>query len=221
MEKSECIISNCHGGSTKRVKSVTEIVCFGDSNTYGYDPRAGSLYHRQPKEVRWTGILNQQPDLLVINEGMNGREIPHTEWEFQNMEAVLHRNRNADILLLMLGSNDLIAIPDVQAKDVAARMRKLFTRVPGLQYFQRDGRKTVLISPVPMTKPFCSNDMRIVGVSRELGSALRRVAEDLGLFFADAASFRVELSFDGTHYSESGHRQFAAAILAFLRENVL
>lgn len=196
---------------------MTEIICFGDSNTYGYDPRAGSLYHRQPREVRWTGILDQQPDLHIINEGMNGREIPHSEWEYRNMDTVLQRYPEADALLLMLGTNDLFDIPHVRAADVAGRMRRLFTSVQALQVFRAAGKNVVLVSPVPMIKPFFGNDMRLTDVSRQFGSFYRRIAEDLDLFFVDAASFGVELSFDGTHFSENGHRRFAEKMLEALK----
>ena len=37
------------------------IICYGDSNTYGYDPcvMAGDRY---PEEDRWTGILERETD---------------------------------------------------------------------------------------------------------------------------------------------------------------
>lgn len=35
------------------------LICYGDSNTYGYDPH-DTNEGRYPKEVRWTGILIQR-----------------------------------------------------------------------------------------------------------------------------------------------------------------
>ena len=54
-----------------------KIICFGDSNTWGYDPRS-YLGERYPKDVRWTGLLSALPGLEVVNCGVNGRTIPNT-----------------------------------------------------------------------------------------------------------------------------------------------
>lgn len=53
------------------------LICYGDSNTYGYDPH-DTNEGRYPKEVRWTGILDTETDWKVENHGVNGRSIPHT-----------------------------------------------------------------------------------------------------------------------------------------------
>ena len=48
------------------------LICYGDSNTYGYDPH-DTNEGRYPKEVRWTGILDTETDWKVENHGVNGR----------------------------------------------------------------------------------------------------------------------------------------------------
>ena len=49
------------------------ILCYGDSNTFGYVPAGGGKWY--PEDVRWTGVL--QDDLgdayRVIEEGCSGR----------------------------------------------------------------------------------------------------------------------------------------------------
>lgn len=56
---------------------MKNVMCFGDSNTYGYDPagmRDGTAV-RYAQDVRWCGVA--QRDLgegwHVIEEGLNGR----------------------------------------------------------------------------------------------------------------------------------------------------
>ncbi len=48
------------------------ILCYGDSNTYGYNPENGFRY---PYDLRWTSILekNMEGRARVIPEGLNGR----------------------------------------------------------------------------------------------------------------------------------------------------
>ena len=111
------------------------LICYGDSNTYGYDPH-DTNEGRYPKEVRWTGILDTETDWKVENHGVNGRSIPHTvstvKFACQQVRD-WHRKPNSVWLLVMLGTNDLLENPDFTAADVAKRMerflkRKLFPR---------------------------------------------------------------------------------------------
>ena len=53
--------------------------CFGDSNTYGYDPCGffGGRY-----AAPWPALLAEKTGFQVINGGKNGRMIPEREYEF-------------------------------------------------------------------------------------------------------------------------------------------
>ena len=52
---------------------MKEILCFGDSNTYGLIPGTTRRYNR---ETRWTGILSEKlydKGYRIIEEGLCGR----------------------------------------------------------------------------------------------------------------------------------------------------
>ena len=51
---------------------MKNILCYGDSNTWGANPNDGSRY---TDDVRWTGILQRElgGGYQVIEEGYNGR----------------------------------------------------------------------------------------------------------------------------------------------------
>lgn len=51
------------------------VICFGDSNTYGYDPN-GYFGGRYDGDSRWVDILASETGWTVSNMGENGREIP-------------------------------------------------------------------------------------------------------------------------------------------------
>ena len=78
------------------------LVCFGDSNTYGYDPRS-FFGGRYPAESRWTDLLAKSSGWEVVNMGLNGREVPTGAEELAGM---LHQD---DLLVVMLGDNRQIA----------------------------------------------------------------------------------------------------------------
>lgn len=98
------------------------MICYGDSNTYGYDPH-DTNEGRYPKEVRWTGILDTETDWKVENHGVNGRSIPHTVSTVICLSAGSRLGIESDSvwLLVMLGTNDLLENPDFTAADVAKR----------------------------------------------------------------------------------------------------
>ena len=74
------------------------VICFGDSNTYGYDPRSW-LGGRYDTDSRWVDILASETGWTVRNMGVNGREIPRTVPDLPS---------DTNLLIVMLGSNDLL-----------------------------------------------------------------------------------------------------------------
>lgn len=74
------------------------VICFGDSNTYGYDPR-GYFGGRYTADSRWVDILAAETGWIIRNLGQNGLEIPSASPAFP-----VHK----DLLIVMLGTNDLL-----------------------------------------------------------------------------------------------------------------
>ena len=103
-----------------------QIVCIGDSNTWGYDPR-GFGGGRYPAAVRWTARLDSQPEWVIHNLGENGREIPHSAFALRLLGQQLEALAPLDGMCLMLGSNDLLCGAAPAA--VAARMEDLLDRL--------------------------------------------------------------------------------------------
>lgn len=92
-----------------------QVLCFGDSNTYGYDP-CGFFGDRYDAEDRWPDLLARQTGCDVINLGANGREISHGHAPLH----LLAEYAPVDIFLVMLGTNDLLQ--GSTATKAAARM---------------------------------------------------------------------------------------------------
>ena len=179
------------------------LVCFGDSNTYGYDPRS-YFGGRYPAEHRWVDLLALETGWDIENQGMNGRSIPAAPDEF-----LLRSCAAADGIVIMLGSNDLL---QSAGADGAAAHMALFLR-------QLPKRPILLVSPPPMVPGTWVTEERLLAESRELPllyEALSRRMDHVS--FADAGRWDVELLFDGVHFSEAGHQAFAAGIREAMRQ---
>ena len=168
-----------------------KIVCFGDSNTYGYDAR-GYIDNRYPAEYRWVDVLDKRTGWTFVNHGLNGREIPG---------YAIHVPEDADRFTVMLGTNDILQgnIPEA----VARRMDRFLANLPF------PAEKTLLIAPVPMKMGAWVSEESIVQYSRELSGLYKKLADKHGVSFVDTAEWGVELSFDGIHYTEAGQITFA------------
>lgn len=190
---------------------MRKILCYGDSNTFGYNPRSywGEPY---PDDVRWTGIL-QSGGWDVVNCGQNGREIPSKEGELSAVERLISAAMPVDIVAVLLGTNDFLNHPRFAAEDVAARMELLLQRILKANWEIR----VLLIAPPPLRAGEWVPDARLVTESVRLAPCYRILAEKLGVAFADAGTWNVKTDFDGVHFSPEGHAAFAKRLMETLK----
>jgi lysophospholipase L1-like esterase len=187
------------------------ILCFGDSNTYGYDPRS-YLGERYGPDIRWPGILAAEPDWEVLNCGENGREIPHIESALLEVDGLLDRCGRLDCFAVMLGTNDLLKEPGFTAEDAAARMEILLERVLRHPRIAENRTAVLLIAPPPMRPGTWVTELRMQEQSARLGVFYMELARRQGIAFVDAGMWDVPVVFDGVHFSPEGHRTVAAVV---------
>ena len=182
---------------------MKRVICFGDSNTFGYDPRSylGSQY---PADVRWTGLL-RDTGWEAVNYGQNGLRVPR-ESQFPTITNQLHRAAPADAVTVMLGGNDLLN--GLSAEETTARMEAL------LRCMKEHAGAAVLllIAPPPLRLGDWVQTRELIDESKRLGELYRSLAGKLDIAFADAGGWGVALTFDGVHFSPEGHAAFAKGL---------
>ena len=182
------------------------LVCFGDSNTYGYDPRS-YFGGRYPAEHRWVDLLAQKMGCKVVNAGENGREIPRCEGELQRFQRLLKTNQPLDLLIIMLGTNDLLE--GLSPETTATRMEKFLTDMG----FPK--QRILLIAPPPLVRGAWVPDQALIDKSVVLGSAYHSLSERLRISYA--GQWQIPMTFDGVHFTEAGHEEFARNLLDVIR----
>ena len=167
------------------------IICFGDSNTYGYDPR-GYFGGRYEPEDRWVDLLAKRSGWVFLNAGENGRQIPK---RLPSVEMA------ADIFLIILGTNDLLqgATPEETARRMEAFLEQLMPHYKSI----------LLIVPPPLRRGSWVPSDTLVEHSMQLGEHYQALANKLHLPCIDTLSWQIPLAFDGVHFTAEGHHIFA------------
>ena len=101
-----------------------KIICYGDSNTYGYD--GDSVFGgRFPETERWPELLGTMLGCEVYNCGLNGRRVPRFQRSLEADLALLKRQGDRALVIVMLGTNDILA--EAETAGTAAHMRTFIT----------------------------------------------------------------------------------------------
>ncbi len=114
------------------------VLCFGDSNTWGYTPGTGQ---RLAVGIRWAGVLQNKlvGGFSVIEEGLNGRTTIFSDPDspFRSGEdyllPCLESHSPVDLVIIMLGTNDLKDKFGLRPEDIAAGMEKLLNIHPSFK----------------------------------------------------------------------------------------
>jgi lysophospholipase L1-like esterase len=121
----------------------------------------------------------------------------------------------------MLGSNDLL-LEGKPAAAAAAAMESFLAALQAAFARRQDtakaGPEIILISPPPMKQGLWVTEDSVVEESYKMAEFYRALAKKLGVGFADAGEWVVELTFDGCHFTEAGHHAFAAGIGEILQK---
>jgi lysophospholipase L1-like esterase len=188
---------------------VKTIVCFGDSNTWGYVP--DSEWGRYPRDVRWPARLATAlaDEAEVIAEGLNGRtatiESPVAEGRngLPYLVPCLRSHAPVDLLVIYLGTNDAYWLePIVVAGSIGRLVKVARTAEAGPD---RGAPDVLVVCPPPFG-------------GHELGPAFKEVCDELGCELLDLDGIATYSKLDDTHLEEDGHIAVAAAVEERVRQ---
>jgi lysophospholipase L1-like esterase len=215
---------------------MKHILCFGDSNTWGwdaetYDLKTG-LVKRMPYEVRWPGLAQKLlgSEYRLIENGMNGRtlmnEDPYSPRRLgvASLEETVETNAPLDLIVLALGVNELKHMFNLSAGMIAKGLEKLVI-IAQQRYYAYPAPKVLIVSPAPVRPDI---EKRLFGFnfgplayekSLEFSKLYGHVAERYGCGYLDGASLNLTLNdLDGLHYNREDHAKLGKAIAEKIRE---
>jgi len=202
------------------------VLCYGDSNTWGAATVARPDDRYGPEE-RWPGVLRATlgPDWLVIEEGLNGRTTVSDdpiEGAERNGKTYLYpcllTHRPLDVVVIMLGTNDLKARFNKSPWEIAAGMGVLVDMVMTSAVGRNGGMPRILVvSPPPTRDKIPLHAEMFIGAqekSKHLAGFYRAMAEERGVDFLDAGKVIESSLHDGFHLDPECHAALGKAVAA-------
>lgn len=199
---------------------MKQIVCFGDSNTWGYCPQTKDRFERG---LRWTGILQdkfEEQNIRIIEEGLCGRTTVHEDISRPNRKGInsipdiMVSHGRIDQVILMLGTNDCKAVYHNSAKEIAKGAEHCVDEL--LRYVCPE--QILLVSPIHLGEEVWKSeydpefDRRSVAVSKKLKVEYSKVAKAKKVSFLAASDFVKPSKEDQEHFDAAGHKRFAEIV---------
>lgn len=206
---------------------MKNILCFGDSNTWGYNPDTKGRF---PWGVRWTSILQDKlnsDEVKIIEQGLCGRT---TIFEDETrpdrngaitLKEIFSENNNIDSVILMLGTNDCKTYYGNTEIEIAKGVEECLDLV--LKHVNPE--QVLLVSPILLGENVWMDEFdpefnkESVLVSKNLKAAYEEVAKERNVHFLAASEYATPSSSDQEHMDVNGHINLADAIFKSVKVN--
>ncbi len=210
---------------------MRSVLCYGDSNTWGQATVSRPDDRYRPDE-RWPGVLRAAlgSDWLVIEEGMNGRttvsDDPVEHYPDRNgrryLPSCLYSHRPLDVVVIMLGTNDLKARFNKSAWEVAEGVGVLVDIVKSAGAGRGGGVPEVIVVSPPVILDHLPLHAEMFegspAKSREIARRYAAIAADRGVRFFDAGSVAASSKHDGFHLDPEAHAAIGRAMAGVIRD---
>lgn len=208
------------------------VLCFGDSNTHGSPPVPSlGASGRYGRSTRWPALMAGHLGAAwhVIEEGHPGRTTVHDdpiEGAHRNgltvLPSMLESHKPIDVIILMLGTNDLKGRFSVNPTDIALSLERLIGVIRNFACGP-DGKNPaiLLVAPPPILEAGCLAEMFEGGQakSQALAKAIAAAAARANVSFLDAGLHIAVSPIDGIHYDEAAHTTLALVFARALTEH--
>jgi len=199
---------------------MKNILCFGDSNTWGYSPQDGTRFS---PDVRWTGVLQKSlgNGYHIIEEGLNGRTtFINEEGEGGRplrsgsdvLQVILESHRPLDFVTIMLGTNDLKLEFNLSVEEIALGAKELCETVLNSEYLADNVPQILLISPTHIGSTIMPDQEEFFNQAREkshqFAEHYQKIANDLNIHFLDASKIVTPSDGEGVHWDAEQHIKF-------------
>lgn len=205
---------------------MKRILCFGDSNTYGYKPDGSGRYD---ETIRWTSLVQRKfgENDQIIEEGLCGRttifedELRAGRRGVDLVGTLVESHNPIDVFVVMLGTNDCKTRYKATAGIIAKGMEQVIEQA---LLKASEETKVLVVSPIRLAQGVGEKgydeefDEQSERVSGELAAEYEKLAKKRGFYYLDASKYANPSVTDREHLDEIGHEKLAEAVYNKLNE---
>lgn len=215
---------------------MKRILCFGDSNTWGHNPEPEGTNFRYADDERWTGVLQSmlEGEAKIIEEGLCGRTVMYDDPTSPDrngsrfLNCFLQSHQPLDMVILMLGTNDIRHIFTPCVREIAIGVSNLVNQIQNpYAYWVGKVPEVLVIAPAPVREELPQSefygmyDEESITKSRALAGEYEKIfAGRAGVQVLDAGKIAEVSVKDCIHLSREGHRKLAEAVCGIVRETL-
>jgi lysophospholipase L1-like esterase len=209
--------------------TMKTVLCFGDSLTWGSDAETGA---RHRAADRWPNVLaaGLGPDVEIVTDGLRGRTTAYDEHladcdrnGARILPTVLYTHAPLDVVILMLGANDMK--PHIAGTALAAMqgMRRCveIVRINAMRSGEVEAPDVLIVAPPPLCETanteFSAMFAGGVEQSSMLASFYADLADEQGCAFFDAGTVAKTTPIDGVHLDAENTRAVGRALTPIVK----
>ncbi len=202
---------------------MKKVLCFGDSNTFGFIPKNGGRYS---KNERWSGILSEisKQEFEIIEAGCNNRTC--VAKNVQGIEYIgvkilsKYVKEDIDTVILALGINDVQFLYDVTVDNIKNGMEELIN----ISKTINPNIEIVIVSPNSVTEDIfngyfvCQFNETSIEKSKQISEKYFELSKKYNCKFLDLNKIAKVSKFDGLHYEKEEHEKIAKKMYEILKK---
>jgi len=196
-----------------------KILCFGDSNTFGFNPEN---FKRYSENERWSGILKKYfSNIVILEEGCNNRTcFSNAQKELNSIKIIeKHLTQNIDLVILQIGINDLQMQFNTELSQLKEKLIELIEKIKSKNI------KILLLCPNEISENILNSyfnklfDKNSIKKSKLLYSAYQDIAKTTKINVLFLSDITKTSTIDGLHYDIENHRKIADVLIKYIKEN--
>lgn len=200
---------------------MKKILCFGDSNTFGYNPHNGKRYN---ENFRWTGILKNlcNKNYEIIEAGCNNRSAFSNNpdgVQFTGYKVLPEYLKEFyDTIIFAIGINDLQKFYNPTLEEFETGIENLIKKIRE----SLPKSNIIILSPSHITENILSSNFRFmfnetsIEKSKQITPIYEKIANKYNCKFLDLNKIVTPSEIDGLHYENEEHKKIAQNIITLL-----
>lgn len=208
---------------------MKNVLCFGDSNTYGFNPENGGRYDNSS---RWTGILQDllKDEYNIIEEGYNARTVIFKDFgdyktcSIDYLPDCLNKYTQADLVIIMLGLNDFQTIFHASVDAVLTGIKTLINIIRTSEFHYNT--EILLLPPAIIGQNIqrsnfgCMFNKRSITKTIEFSKKLKNLAKDEDCEYFDINRIIKTCPEDSVHFKTDAHKKIAETLSVLIPQIV-